>query len=425
MIKLQKMRGFAGLPSIDEVHILREPTKSIHTRKKERVDFSDVSYMVRDDSGNRLSENINYIASGINPHIDVMYSNANFSSGGSKTTTNMGMTVGGGGSNPYKAIKDGAFRPPNMFSQQNTLPLSRMARPDTSVITNPGLNNSVGSQGYNLMQTIDKGPIKNAISVATNTNYIPINSKASYRIEMPQNVFTQYAIKPELIKVLANTNVNTNVDTGDMIDRDLYKNSGDIRDRLNLGDVHGNISIYVYNPTTQNYSEVLGSVKDKLNIAVQSNLHKPIMLNREDGIEIRVKDYTTKVVNTNAGGQALAIILRDTDDINLGRNMPLHAIGSGYTSYTKDNIPSDTTPIMNNNILTSANTNPNIVIGSEDENRLYDYSINLRRQGNYGEFNNSGTNTTNFNRGNDFSNNKKSQSNIINNNLNDRFNYKS
>jgi hypothetical protein len=149
------------------------------------------------------------------------------------------------------------------------------------------------------------------------------------------------------------------------------------------------------------------------------------MLNREDGIEIRVKDYTTKVVNTNAGGQALAIILRDTDDINLGRNMPLHAIGSGYTSYTKDNIPSDTTPIMNNNILTSANTNPNIVIGSEDENRLYDYSINLRRQGNYGEFNNSGTNTTNFNRGNDFSNNKKSQSNIINNNLNDRFNYKS
>ena len=424
MIKLQKNRGFAGLPSIDEVHILREPPKSIHTRKKERVDFSDVSYMVRDDSENRLSENINYIASGTNPHIDVMYSNANFVSGGSRTTTNMGQTMGGGGTSFYKALRDGAFRPPDLFSQQNTLPLSRMARPDTAVITNPGLNNSVGSQGYNLMQTVDKGPIKNAISVATNTNYIPINSKASYRIEMPQNVFTQYAIKPELIKVLANTNLNNNINTNDMIDRDLYKNSGDIRDRLNLGDVHGNISIYVYNPTTQNYSEVLGSVKDKLNIAVQSNLHKPIMLNREDGIEIRVKDYTTKVVQTNAGGQGLAIVLRDTDDINLGRNMPLHAVGSGYTSYKSD-APVDSTPIMADKVKTKANSNVNITVGAEDQNRLYDYSINLRRQGNFGSFDNSGVNTTNFNRGNDFSNNKKSQSNIINNNLNDRFNSKS
>jgi len=424
MIKLKKNRGFAGLPSIDQVHILREPPKSIHTRKKERVDFSDVSYMVRDDPQNRLSENINYIAKGTNPHIDVMYSNANFVSGGSRTTTNMGRTMGGGGSNPYKALRDGAFRPPDIFSQQNTLPLSRMARPDTSVITNPGLNNNVGVQGYNLMETVDKAPIKTAISVATNTNYIPINSKASYKIEMPQNVFSQYAIKPELIKVLANTNVGNNINTSDMIDRDLYKNSGDIRYRLNLGDVHGNISIYLYNPTTQNYTEVLGSVKDKLNIAVQSNLHKPIMLNREDGIEIKVKNYITKVVNTQAGGQGLAIILRDTDDIKLDRNLPLHAVGSGYTSYKSD-APIDSTPIMANKVATKANTNVNITVGTEDQNRLYDYNINLRRQGNYGSFNNSGTNTTNFNRGNDNINTKKSNNNILNNNLIDRFNYKS
>jgi len=401
MYKLKSSRGGITLPSWDQVSILREPPKSVHTRKKERVDFSDVSYMVRDDSQNRLSENINYIARGVNPHTDVVYTN--YSAGGSRTTTMNTPQA----TNPYKAIRDGAFRPP-LYFQEDLQPLSRLQHPNYAVASNPGMSNDFSVP--NLVETTDKAPIKNAISVATNTNYIPMNSKASYRIEMPQNVFPSYGIRDDLLKVLANTNVSQNINSGDMVNRDLYKDSGDIKQLLKLGDVHSNFSIYVYNPNTQNYSEIEASIKDKMNIAVQSGLSRPIVVNREDGTPIKIQDYRYKVVNTNAGGQALAIILREDDNIQLDRNIPLYSAGSGYTSYKRD-VFSDMNPLTVDKVKPVSNTNINISVGVEDQNRMYDYDVKLRRQANYGSFDNSGTNTTNFIRNNEVSSKRDTKNN--------------
>ena len=43
------------LPSWDRPTILREPPKSIHTKKKERVEMGDVTYMIRNDDS-RINE---------------------------------------------------------------------------------------------------------------------------------------------------------------------------------------------------------------------------------------------------------------------------------------------------------------------------------------------------------------------------------
>src|SRR5438105_3535685 len=104
-VQMPKWKSYT-LPSWDQIHILRSPPKSIHTRKKERIDMSDVTYMVRNDDS-RINEGVSYLQRGINPMVDVMYNNAG-GGGGGRTNSMPNIQA----SNPYKVMKDGAFRPP-------------------------------------------------------------------------------------------------------------------------------------------------------------------------------------------------------------------------------------------------------------------------------------------------------------------------
>jgi hypothetical protein len=374
-------RGGVNLPSRDEVHILRAPPSSIHTRKKERISDSDVQYMVRNDDS-RINEGVQYIARGTNPHIDVMYTNSQ-GAGGSTTTslTNIAST------NPYKAFRDGAFRPP-LFFQEDLQPLSRLRHPESAVSTNPAVRS--GFSVPNLVETIDKAPIKANIFKASNTNYIPMASKASYKIQMPTEVFTQYAVKDELKTITAGTNLMIGDHKGgDVHDRNNVVTA--LKDALRIENVTPNFSIMVYNPATNNYSEIEGSIKDKQNIAVQSGLSQAISLEREDGTPIKIRDYQAKVVKSAVSGMTqLVLTLTNEDDIHLDRNLPLHAIGSGYVSYKKD-VFSDMQPIMADRVKTSANGTLKISTGIEDTSRVYNYDVGLTRQGNYGSFENQGT----------------------------------
>ena len=85
----------------------------------------------------------------------------------------------------------------------------------------------------------------------------------------------------------------------------------------------------------------------------------------------------------------MTLILQNENDIHLDRNLPLHAIGSGYTSYTKIN-HAEGQPITANRVKTSAVTPITITTGIEDVSRNYNYSVPLRRQANFGSFSNSG-----------------------------------
>lgn len=116
--------GIVTLPSVGawgtNINIIKDPYKSIHTRRIDKVgDTSSLTQMI-DDSGNRSCEAILEYARGQNPMVSVSYSNSN----------------GAPAKLPYTIMKDGAFRPP-LKTQRDLLPLSRLPRESTCVVTKP------------------------------------------------------------------------------------------------------------------------------------------------------------------------------------------------------------------------------------------------------------------------------------------------
>jgi hypothetical protein len=323
------------LPSWERPNILREPPKSIHTKKKERVEMGDVSYMIRNDDS-RINEGISYLARGINPMVDVNYSN--YGGNGAKLTTMATPTA----TNPYKIIKDGAFRPP-MMTQEDLLPLSRMRRPETAATTNPGVSTIGGFVAPNLQNNVDLTVVSNAIDVKK-INYLSIRPSATFNISLPidVDVFGNRAIQKNKLQFAHYANPSTNLfDVPDYLQNTSDKNiinDAINHDNLKVQNVSSNPNLKVYIQTGNDLTEIQGSIKDKLNIAVQTRLGKPITINREDGTAIKIKDYISKVVQTNvnsSGGDAIILRLNNNENnIKLDRNMPLYAantsISPGY-----------------------------------------------------------------------------------------------
>jgi hypothetical protein len=150
LVKLRKPALTLG--SWEQINILRDPYKSIHTRKYEPVDAKDVVNNIR-ESADRLSENIRLYPTGVNPSVSISYSN---SGGGSRLHSIRGIDQS---TNPYKVGKAGAFRSP-MYRLEDLLPLSRQKRPNTDV--SAGFKPQY--QAKSLQEfTIDFQPIKTAV----------------------------------------------------------------------------------------------------------------------------------------------------------------------------------------------------------------------------------------------------------------------
>lgn len=125
--------GKVTLPSVENwntnTNILRDPPKSVQTRKIDKVGETSIIATQLGESGDRFCENINYYARGTNPMVSVSYNNDNAGTPGS--IANRGQSF-----LPYRIMRDGAFRPP-IRTQEHLLPLSRMPRIWTTVNTQP------------------------------------------------------------------------------------------------------------------------------------------------------------------------------------------------------------------------------------------------------------------------------------------------
>ena len=118
-------------------NILRDPPKSITTRRIDRVNQDGSLNEMIYHSGDRLAENINVFARGVNPMVSVEYGNHGAAStlGGGSNAGLGAFGNGAPGKLPYRIMDAGAFRPP-MLRQEQLLPLSRQPRNVTKVITN-------------------------------------------------------------------------------------------------------------------------------------------------------------------------------------------------------------------------------------------------------------------------------------------------
>lgn len=406
-IQLPKRQSYV-LPSVESFHILRAPPSSIHTRKKERVDLSDITYMIRNDDS-RINESVNFLARGTNPMIDVSYNNMG---GGSRTNTMPNIQA----SNPMKVIKDGAFRPP-LFTQEDILPLSRQRRPETSAITNPGVRS--GFNIHNLESQIDNGSIQSATN-KEKINYMA-RPTAVYRMEIPHEVFSGHRMRDPMkisatagykgnqdyemardtqlinpmeasrdpLNVSATPNAynpNNNATRDENIDINNY-----IKDNIILQNISPNFRIMLYDSNNKNYSEVFSSIKDKLNIAVQSSLNNPISLARSDGAQIKIKDYRWQIVTSAVGGDNLVILPMNAPDLQLERNMPLYAAGTNVSGNTKVERFHTVDPLMGDKVQSSAGSAVSMNYGRQDAIHDVERNMKLRGMGSVGGFNNMGS----------------------------------
>ena len=200
--------GKATLPSAESwgtnMNILRDPPKSITTRRIDKVgQTSEITSMI-DDSENRACEAINVYARGVNPMVSVSYDNTGNNGGqrsggvyGNSNVPGQGLMTAGGQTQaylPYRVMRDGAFRPP-VVNQTDLLPLSRLPRIWTTAYTKPGFVDFSKK-----MKSC--GTAENTKEVKTTRLNTSIRPTAVYKIESPlkEPFEVKYMIQPTLKK---------------------------------------------------------------------------------------------------------------------------------------------------------------------------------------------------------------------------------
>ena len=257
--------GKATLPSVESwgtnMNLLRDPSRSITTRKIDKVgQTSSITDMI-DDSANRSCEAILQYARGVNPFVSVSYSN-NGNNGGQKSNGLNGMFNSGGRQSflPYRVMRDGAFRPPVM-RQENLLPLSRQPRVWTTAFTQPGFTDF-----SKRMKTC--GDAVNTREVRAETLKVDVRPTAVYKIETPisEPFEVKYVIQNP-VKVSGNSGLRTM----DITEQNVKKPTKGVDDNMlyvyaksNVGDNRNYIDNNEFNPDRY--------LQDGLSSAVDSNI---------------------------------------------------------------------------------------------------------------------------------------------------------
>ena len=141
--------GKTHLPSVESwgssMNIMKDPPRSIHTRRKNKVGQTMSITEDIDAATDRAAEAIRVYARGTNPAVSVMYSNNGTCGGALGAASGIGASADNPtsmlgntqASLPYKIMQGGAFRPP-VLTQRELMPLSR--QPREFVVVEPQAN---------------------------------------------------------------------------------------------------------------------------------------------------------------------------------------------------------------------------------------------------------------------------------------------
>lgn len=397
--------GKITLPSVESWsvnnNILRDPPKSITTRKIDKVGSDSSLIQLSDESGDRISENISVYAKGINPMVSVSYGNEGNNGGGNGNLVGIQQNGGKQAYLPYRIMKDGVFRPPILTPYQ-LLPLSRQPRLPTSASTKQGfvdfskkllypdgiyreikenLKTSVRPTAvFNMnSQSIEPFEVKYVIK-----NPVKFNSQAGISGFKTQDITFQEVLQPT---------------------KEIYKNNVNIED---IYTNHGNTSIIKY--VDNSHFNTDKYIQDTLNNSVQSNISKSIQITPiEDifDIDVRLKDPLNVSYISRKTGYTKEDILDADIDVRLKNplNVSYTSLKTGYTKediidadvdiriknpvnvsyapiktgYTKEEYIHDDFELNRRAIHTEAITNknnPSVFVRHEAENEV-DYKRNI------------------------------------------------
>jgi hypothetical protein len=294
--------GKVTLPSVDSwgtnMNIIRDPPKSITTRRRDKVgENSDILKMI--DNSDRSSEAILRFARGVNPSVSVSYSN----NGGS--LQNFGNQQA---KLPYSINKDGDFHPP-VQAPQNLLPLSRLPRNVTFAITNPTMPH-FGKELPNSRNTKTTSSVKEEIISSQ------VRPTKRYYLQKPfQEAFeSNYMIQPILQK-----SADSNISTTNRTNVNVLEPTKEInKDNLNAFVQSNNASNSVFKNDINNFNST-NFINDLSTYSVNTNL------NDIKGVPI---DFDLSNINTK-------------DVTLIEYSAPLNA--NGQTNYIHENFELDRT----------------------------------------------------------------------------------
>jgi hypothetical protein len=278
--------GKITLPSIDSwgsnMNIVRDPSKSIMTKRIDKVGETSSTTQMIEESGSRASEAIQVYARGVNPFVSVSYDN-NGNNGGQSS----GSFVEGGQRSaklPYTIMKDGAFRPPILL-QEDLLPLSRIPIENFSVLSNPGFVDFSKK-----MRSC--GTAKNTKEVKTDKLKAFVRPTAVYKIE--KSASQPYEIK-NVIQPSIKTSANSGIRTMDITQKYTGKPTKEIDNTPLHASVQANFTQirhvnnnefnpqrYLQEPLSYNVASNISSIKNNVGnneFNPQRYLQEPVSYN--------------------------------------------------------------------------------------------------------------------------------------------------
>ena len=394
----KKERGGNGLGSHETTHIFRDPPKSIHTRKKERVGTESVNYMTRENP-DRYSDSIQKYARGVNPMIGV-----NFATGGSKI---MSMKTQPQGHNAYKVNKK--FVPP-IIRQEDILPLSRQKRDLTSV-TSKQKSPFLFKQSV-VEQKIDYEPIKKTIHinpyfqrgsgegqnqfqgnvvlnvkrqhhslqssvVAPNKTYNPkINQDwdlvkktgvgvhhARRSAPLIQQSHQDSALIDKGIVIRPSISVSTNMgvkSTIQVTDLDIGQVTREIKDKTLRSYLPQTFNVAFYNPNTHEYSEIKLSENIKEKIVADINKSAPIFIQgSSDTGSIKITENMKEKVQADSSKSA-PIRVQGSSDMGVIKikdyNWAVHRTNAGNSTLFIESVERPDVFLKNDPIIVSVSS---------------------------------------------------------------------
>ena len=308
--------GATTLPSVEgwssNMNILRDPTRSITTRRIDKVgDTNDITKMI-DGGGDRVCEAISTYTRGVNPMVSISYNN-NGNNGGQNSSG----FKSGGQTQAYSSMaimRDGEFRPP-VLRQEELMPLSRQPRIWTTASTKPGFVDFSKK-----MRTC--GTAQNTKEVKNRTLHAFVRPTAVYKVEKPisEPFEVKYVIQPTIktsgssgIRSMDHTTQNVLKPTKE-VNRNMVYAYAQSNVRNNQHHVD-NITINT-DPYTQdtNAHSVYSNVGSNLNV---TNIEDIV-----DFSDIKTQDIINIQYGTALSGTDQSSYIHN--DIELSRKLPQH-----------------------------------------------------------------------------------------------------
>jgi len=220
--------GKITLPSVEtwgnNMNILKDPPKSLFTRKIDKVGETSSLTESIDQSSNRTCEAVQVYARGVNPFTSVSYTNQGNNGGQRSGGITSGINPGQSAKLPYTIMRDGSFRPP-IQRQEQLLPLSRLPRNVTHATTTPGFVD-FSKKMRTCGTAIQTKEVKNKII------YTNVKPTASYKLDKP--IVEPFHLIKQSTQPIMNISACSGVKTLDITDQHV----GTPTKEINMDNLH-------------------------------------------------------------------------------------------------------------------------------------------------------------------------------------------